>query len=669
MSQPEVAWDLDSDEIASIASEELHENRPNRWKGSKSTWRDITEEERLLWRFMKQLQDEDLGVHLYNAFALKKRAADPETAKEFLVQTEDGQETIWTPPKWWTAWPLRQKHLPPVGLFNNDGDGQDEFVFRRNEDVAPSSELRSEVTATILRIAKERFSRRNPPQPIVPSIETPASPRLGEDSDGSSSTESELESQPSVQQAIDVSIAEDEPHPQRKNKADKTYDGVVSADDQLSATLLKPSVQHILTLVDKTLTALHNMRAAGLTYLSDSSVAETPDGSDTERDTKPRKRGRGRPRLPPRRNAAAAPSGSKRRRGRPKKVPTDSKRRRGRPKKVHVPEPGETLEEMELRVARLNHRRLPTTEVDREAAFEDWLRGDKQFAREQRQPSSRRLSEQRQPSSRRLSEELRDSADRTAGEGDDDGEKKTNAERRIRRWGLRDWSEVVAAATLAGFPPRVIQRTAQRCANLFEQGMTFTHLDEVPAARAAASICTTTYRPEPIRLSASPSGDSDSDNDSDNDRKRAANLKQHRLRQRSREGTLPSEEDDSSRSRSRSRSRSGGVLFFCPQAWCNRAASGFSRRDNLRRHMRLKHPECDKDPATTAPQAAGDSEDETLGAVHVDGFLRTINPGRGWRGDSAVRGRKRGVSPGPGTPPPAGRRPGKKEKAPLNECE
>ncbi len=86
MSQVETNWDLDSDEIASIASEELHENRPNRWKGPKSTWRHFTEEERMLWRSMKQLQDEDLGVHLYNAFALKQRATNPETARDLVLQ-------------------------------------------------------------------------------------------------------------------------------------------------------------------------------------------------------------------------------------------------------------------------------------------------------------------------------------------------------------------------------------------------------------------------------------------------------------------------------------------------------------------------------------------------------------------------------------------------------
>lgn len=80
------AWDLDKDEIASIASDELHQNRPNRWTGPKSTWRTLTEEERLLWQSMKRLEDQDLAIHLYNTFALKKRGRDPETAQDLIVQ-------------------------------------------------------------------------------------------------------------------------------------------------------------------------------------------------------------------------------------------------------------------------------------------------------------------------------------------------------------------------------------------------------------------------------------------------------------------------------------------------------------------------------------------------------------------------------------------------------
>lgn len=84
--QPLPWRDLDSDEIASVASEDLHAARPNRWRGPKSTWRALTADERQLWTSMRRLADQDLGVHLYNAFALKRRARDPATAQDLTVE-------------------------------------------------------------------------------------------------------------------------------------------------------------------------------------------------------------------------------------------------------------------------------------------------------------------------------------------------------------------------------------------------------------------------------------------------------------------------------------------------------------------------------------------------------------------------------------------------------
>lgn len=91
----EQEWDLDTDEIRSIDSEELYETRPNRWRGKKSTWLGLTEDERLLWGSMELIRNRDLSIHLYNTFVLKNRPtqaagsgdAGPEvsTASSFLL--------------------------------------------------------------------------------------------------------------------------------------------------------------------------------------------------------------------------------------------------------------------------------------------------------------------------------------------------------------------------------------------------------------------------------------------------------------------------------------------------------------------------------------------------------------------------------------------------------
>lgn len=67
-------WDKSTSEIQSEDSDDLHDNRPNRWKGPPQSWRSITEEERLTYNALERLKNEDLSLHLYNAFNLKQGA-------------------------------------------------------------------------------------------------------------------------------------------------------------------------------------------------------------------------------------------------------------------------------------------------------------------------------------------------------------------------------------------------------------------------------------------------------------------------------------------------------------------------------------------------------------------------------------------------------------------
>lgn len=87
MDRSDTEWDLDSDEIASVASQDLHESRPNRWTGPRREWQRFTIEERRLWQSMQAVESQDLAIHLYNAHALKKRGKDPQTAQDVTVAT------------------------------------------------------------------------------------------------------------------------------------------------------------------------------------------------------------------------------------------------------------------------------------------------------------------------------------------------------------------------------------------------------------------------------------------------------------------------------------------------------------------------------------------------------------------------------------------------------
>ena len=64
-------WDKTTASIASLSSDDLHESRPNRWRGPKSTWRGLTQNDRSVHTALEKLRNGDLAVHLYNAFALK----------------------------------------------------------------------------------------------------------------------------------------------------------------------------------------------------------------------------------------------------------------------------------------------------------------------------------------------------------------------------------------------------------------------------------------------------------------------------------------------------------------------------------------------------------------------------------------------------------------------
>lgn len=602
-------WELDSDEIASIASEDLHQHRPNRWTGAKSSWRTLTEEERLLWQSMKQLQDHDLAAHLYNTFALKRRGRDAVTAKDVMVRMDNGQDAVWAPPKLWTAWPLKHKQVPKDGLLNSQHDDDEWSTFRKPEQPLPSTELEEELSATILRTAKRRFRRRKGKLALA-SIESAAMQGESDnETPGPSSREPSVK--PEAEDEDEKMLDTDDPTPvaPTTRSKPKTYEPVVSTNDELSYDLLRPSVRHILSQLDDTLSILRNSRVAGLSYLSDSSTEDESDSQSGQ------KRARGRPRNTPQGTPDTKQSGVNR-------PVTPSKR--GRPRKVHVPREGESEEEMLLRIARESHRRLPTTPKDKDAAFEEWIRkGDETIERE------RSLSVKREASEGLETE-------------DDDGNGDSNPNRRVARWGLRDWSDVLGAAALAGFSSEAIARTTQRCADLFGEGMVMRKLNEAPVSQGTG-IETTEYRPEPVRLS-----HSDADDDSEDE----AALVQRRVA--SRQASLARSSHDrsspesfrgrlsaaqspaaskSSGSRSRSRSRSAAGLVFCPIPSCDRAAQGFSRKANLRRHLELVHQ---------GQTEEMDSDEEVAGAVHVDGFLRPIVPARGWRGeDTTMRKRKR----------------------------
>ena len=643
---------MDSDEIASINSDDLHRHRPNRWTGSTSTWRGLTEDERLLWQSMQRLGDQDLAAHLYNAFALKRRARDPLTAQDVTVQTAEGRQILWMPPKVWTAWPVEVKHLPREDLIARDGDEDDPFTYRRDEVKMPSSDLQEELSATVLRMAKNRFRRRRrfgkhrsekagEPEDVEEGLdedededEDPASPsstKLSDTEPAVSGDESEGHHPMKLEAGA---IPDSEYIKGRQRKRPRTYRPVVSTDDDLSYDIIKPPVRHILSRMDKTLDILHILQSNGASYQSDSST-------DAESDSGP----------------GQASAGPKRPRGRPRSVktqedePTHSTTKRGRPKKARLPLEGESHLDFLARVARESHRRIPT-----EVAFEEWLRaGEEAASREQSQAASEAEREDKSEAEDDNKSEGTQNEEEDEVEEDAEG-KATLGKPPRRRLRLRDWSDVIGAASIAGFSPQVIARTAKRCADLFGEGMVIRRLDEVPAS-LDTGVQTTECRPEPIRFLSSSSEEEDSQIESDIEPASSnLHLRRHvasrqssqapssspspstRSRSRSRSRPLDAQPSDPGRSsRSRSTSRSSVGQHFCPVMTCERSTNGFGRKTNLKRHMDLVHGGMSEHAVMDQ-----DSDDEVVGAVHVDGFLKTLKQRRGWRAEDMLPRKRQG---------------------------
>ncbi|KAF4784419.1 RNA polymerase I specific transcription initiation factor [Colletotrichum scovillei] len=398
MTANEESWDLDTDEIRSVDSEELYETRPNRWKGNKATWNTYTQEERLLHRSMEQVRNRDLSVHLYNAFALRNRAVRPSAAGESEI-VDSGE---WRPPNLWTAWPMNSRIVPGDDFLKETHDEDDDFTTRSRKEQLPSTALEEELTATIVRQAKERFLRRQ-----RRAREREEAARTRDDSANEKTAAS---------------------------SRSKTYEPVVSANDDLSADLLRPSVRHILSTLDNTLTALHNARLAGLSYMTDSSASAT-DVEDN--------------------NASDAASGRPRSKAprTPEPEWTRALERRGRPKKVAVPLPGETEKEMKIRIARASKKRIPFSSDEEDAAAAETEGEEDAVVKKDGEGSGAETSRSRSPRKRRdLTAEAR-------------AEAKVKArETMLGNWGLRDWSDVIGAASLSGFKPDVVARAAQRTA-------------------------------------------------------------------------------------------------------------------------------------------------------------------------------------------------------------
>ncbi|QSZ31059.1 hypothetical protein DSL72_000620 [Monilinia vaccinii-corymbosi] len=543
--------------------------RGNRWKGLPSAWQRITGGERGLAASLDELRNRDLSVHLYNSFALKRRAKEL-NAKGAGDNEDGGQDDSrgFVPPKNWTAWPIEATKVPREGEQIGPDDADEMFTLRKKEVMKLSSSLEDILTGVTLKYAKERFRKRETAEDHDEHVEDGDTDKMDVDE-----AQQNLSGDPQEIEGSIRSVSEQPP-------INTILRPEVSADEERSRELLRPSVRHTLSKLDDVLMALHHARKTCRQYASQTELdtdveshsrATSIAGDGTDEDS-PVKKPKGRPRkLKPIEKPPIMPEST------PCEDSIEDaelwrakKTHRGRPKKVYEILEGETQHEYLTRVARMQKKPLPAFAPPIEPSTPK--RGVAPVA----------VSPQKSP--RKLSEKPRK-----------------------HMLGLRDWSEVLGSAALVGFPPEVIARATQRCAILFGESMTMRTMVEGPAAEGNKDIITE-YHPGMIP-------DLGEFDDS------VSSLVES-------EEELSNPESDTENAENKEYLPMKHKAHYCPVGQCKVSRRRFTTKAKLLRHAREYH----NLSKSKLEALQVDSDEEMDGAVHNDGFLRPIVGKRRWRG-------------------------------------
>ncbi len=484
-------------------------------------------------------------------------------------------------------------------------DPDDEYTFRMREVEMPSAGLEDVLVGVTLKFAKETFMGRDDAgaDEFFTLVDNE-----DEDEDGNGhhvmndkGVERKLEAGgasggANMEVGMDANLAEQavvgnkegtqgsgesEGDPgQEPSQPQTRVKPVVSADDEKSRELLRPSIRHTLFKLDEVLMALHYARKTCRQY-SHSENNTDDEAPALEEPTTPVKRPKGRPR-----KFANLPDRS-RTNGESQAQPMDDvdlfrakKTHRGRPQKVYEHLEGETQQDYLIRIARIQKKALPAFAPARETPETC------ETGRNGKSPAKKATSEEREKD-------------------------------RQRRTRPRDWSEVLSSAALVGFSPNVIARATQRCANLFGETMSMRSMVEMPFSEKDDDLLTH-YQPQLIP----DLGDEEANESSENDDSASASGSGGKRRDRTRNirlGQAPLKQ-----------------TCFCPIPDCPRRTRGFNGISKLKKHLQRGH----QIPKDGLDEYILPSDEEMDGAVHVDGFLKPLRRMGGTRGIDEKEGKR-----------------------------
>lgn len=558
--------DADSEESTGEEPE-----RPNRFKGPPRTWKGYTAADRQIAESLQQLEDADLAAHLYNAHALKRRARKPtanisaletwrnkdawlKQANELQHTDAAGQlQTELIPSKDWTAWPLPPASLDALSNGYRAGSAApegEEWVIGGSGPQDPGDELKDEMLGLFLRLAKDNWNAKEWHDDGTRTSKKNS--RSGLRSRAQSvNTDSGIKD---GGMCIPKTAGEEAAHQgvKRDRKQQVVFDikPVVLADDAKAQRLLRPTIASLLNGLDGVALALQRTRLNhfGRGGFGDTSSQSefTTDADTTEAETKSRSQSRVKsaPRSKPVTRQSSRPSSS-----RASRAPKSPKK----PLSI-AKDPGDS---------------------DSASDYGE------QFAKDHALDSEA----SRSPAMRRKRNRSESSAD------EDD----MLSTRDWSRAGLMDWSEVLGIAAVKGWNQKALARTAERCAVLFGESMSFMPFHEDLATKPTT---------ESIRYTPA---------------------------------TIPAPNKSiagAPRPTKRPYWQVGAIR--CPHADCYGHHKDFRWSHRVIEHCMRTHG---YDPRTND----SDNEERHHGGIHTDGFLQPISAKQGWlgHGRSKAGGKKR----------------------------
>ena len=438
--------------------------RPSRFTGPPQTWKGYTADDRHISTSLDQIQDSDLAAHLYNAHALKsrvRRSAEDlaglkswqgrdtwlKTGKDLQYTDVSGlNQTELVPSKDWTAWPLSPSKLMDGSTRSRrnlvDGDSQEWSIGNANsQDVG--DELRDELLAGFLRLAKDQWNSRDVEDEFTCNTDNTAvlQSRLRSKS-LRSTTLRRSASRPDVKMkdstgpegddadGRDDDKGEMEESTVGKKRGRRAQDEIfgkptILADDTRAQRLLQPTIHSMLGRLDDLALAVRRTR---LNHFGRGDSYDTSSQNDLTTDAESTGLGSRSPsRTPSKRRSKSIPSTKSSPRTRSKRLVSGGPRNRGT---------NEGRDEISKRAS-------ASTDIS-----------DSDTTKE---PSPRKRPRSESTASEESASTSRDWSTRA---------------------GLMDWSEVLGLAAVRGWDEQAVARTAQRCAALFGESMSFMPLDE-----------------------------------------------------------------------------------------------------------------------------------------------------------------------------------------------